>query len=473
MTRGSPEYEALARTHQHDDIRYMLEVFVDDFVSLAVPTSRDQLDHIANSVMTGMHEVFPPEEDPAWDPVSVKKIERWSVRKDLLGFEFDGRAKTMALSREKRDAITSTMGKWLRHDREGIPFEEFRSTMEKTRHAFTAVPEGRGLLLPKVLALQPQKVFLHRNKKLRSAVKDCRTFLQDSFKQPTHCQELVAAWPSFVGVKDASLHGVGGVIFGEGAACVPTVFRFPWPADVKADVKPRNPQGRLTNSDLECAGLVLLWLVMEEVLPLQAASVAHVALFSDNQPTVSWVERFAARGSLVADQLLRVLALRMRKNRVSPTTTMHIAGSRNAMTDIPSRSFGSEPEWHCTDDNQLLTLFNSLFPLPDKNSRTVFQPSSAICTELISVLRMQHFEMHEWRRLPRRGRSTTPSGQSTSGLFNWSLTFRTQATPSSNEHSQASQQECATDCTRDESSELARRLARSRPLARRLPWTEE
>ena len=145
-------------------------------------------------------------------------------------------------------------------------------------------------------------------------------------------------------MKDASAHGVGGVIFGEGSACVPTVFRLEWPDDVKADVKPRNPEGRITNSDLECAGLLFLWLVMEAILPLEALRVAHVALFSDNQPTVSWVERFAARGSLVADQLLRVLALRMHKARVSPLTTMHIAGSRNQMTDIPSRSFGSEPK---------------------------------------------------------------------------------------------------------------------------------
>ena len=226
----------------------------------------------------------------------------------------------MSLSAEKRKAIVGTMGKWLRHaDRshEGILFEEFYSTMEKVCHAFTAAPAGKGILslYNKILALEPPRVFLHRNKKLRSVVEDCRTFLQDSFKQRTPFWELVVAWPSFVGVKDTSLHGVGGVVFGEDRACVSTVFQLPWPDDIKADVKLRNPKGHLTNYDLECAGLVLLWLVMEEVLPLEQAAVSHVALFSDNQP---WVERFAARGSLVADQLFRVLAMWMRKNRVSP-----------------------------------------------------------------------------------------------------------------------------------------------------------
>jgi hypothetical protein len=61
-----------------------------------------------------------------------------------------------------------------------------------------------------------------------------------------------------------------------------------------------------------------------------------------NSPTVSWVNRLAAKGSLVAGELLRVLALRMKAKQVLPLTTLHIAGRDNAMTDIPSRSFGSE-----------------------------------------------------------------------------------------------------------------------------------
>jgi hypothetical protein len=39
---------------------------------------------------------------------------------------------------------------------------------------------------------------------------------------PTHCHELVMGWPDFVGVIDASSHGIGGVIFGELSECPPT-----------------------------------------------------------------------------------------------------------------------------------------------------------------------------------------------------------------------------------------------------------
>jgi len=115
-----------------------------------------------------------------------------------------------------------------------------------------------------------------------------------------------------------------------------------------------NPTGSITNSDLEMAGLLVLWLVMEEVCDVKDS---HVALFSDNSPTVHWVQRLAAKHSAIAMQLIRALALRLQLARASPLTPMHIAGVNNSLTDIPSRSFGSVATWHCTSDTQLLTLF--------------------------------------------------------------------------------------------------------------------
>jgi len=131
---------------------------------------------------------------------------------------------------------------------------------------------------------------------------------------PTKCLELVSGWPDFVGVKDASGHGHGvvGVIIGENEACPPTVFRMEWPDDIKAEINSsKNRSGKLINSDLEMSGLLLLFLVMEEVCTLKSDS--HIALFSDNQPTVSWVERLAAKSSAVAGQLVRALALQLKQ----------------------------------------------------------------------------------------------------------------------------------------------------------------
>ena len=151
---------------------------------------------------------------------------------------------------------------------------------------------------------------------------------------------------------------------GEKRACTPTVSRYEWPQDIKDDlVSKRNSTGRITNSYLEMAGLLMLWLVMETVCDVKSGT--HAALFSDNQPTVSWVRRMASKSSDVAGQLLRALSLRLKMKGVSPITALHVPGKQNAMTDIPSRSFGSVPQWHCKTDTDLLTLFNAKFPLPN------------------------------------------------------------------------------------------------------------
>lgn len=200
-----------------------------------------------------------------------------------------------------------------------------------------------------------------------------------------------------------------------------------WPEWVKQEVLKTNAgkQGTLTNSDLEMAGLLLLWLVMEEVCQLSSGS--HVALFSDNSPTVSWVNRLASRNSQVADQLIQALSLRLKSRGVSPLSTMHIAGKKNEMTDIPSRFFGSEQKWFCReekDETDLFNLYNSHFCLPDQNLWTVFRLSREIMSRIFSVLRTEVLGMDEWGRLPKPGRHTGKSGVSTANLFEWTISCR-------------------------------------------------
>ena len=214
------------------------------------------------------------------------------MQHDLLGFEFDGKpgTKTMQLDRTKRDFLLLLLHKWIRTARQSrapIPFPEFEATISKLRHAFITIPAGKGLLSPcnRILAIRPRAVSLTRNTEVQNAIRACRTLLREATESPTPCWELVLDWPDYVGMKDASKYGVGGVIVGEGKACTPTVFRVQWPRDIQQNlISVDNPQGTLTNSNLELAGLLMLWLVMEEVCIFQPAD--HVALFSDHSPTV-------------------------------------------------------------------------------------------------------------------------------------------------------------------------------------------
>ena len=387
-----------------------MEVYMDDYITAAVATEQQHLNHLANATMHGIHDVFTPDIIDDTDPISKHKLFKegaWALVKDILGLTFNGDDKTVWLEDDKRNALLTILHGWIRASRDathGIPFDDFRAVIYKIRHAFITIPAGKGLLSPfyRILARQPKFMFLHRNKQVKKALQECRLFLQHSITAPTKCTNLVTAWPDYVGIKDASKQGVGGIVIGERKGASPTVFRLEWPEDIRQDiVSERNPSGSITNSDLEMAGLLLLWLVMEAVCP--SLDGAHVALFSDNSPTVHWVERLASRHSIVAMQLIRALALRLQLQKASPLTPLHIAGIHNAITDIPSRSFGSIPKWHCPTDTHLLNLFNTMFPLPTQASWNVFQISSEISTRVISILRTKDFSLDAWRRLPKIG----------------------------------------------------------------------
>jgi hypothetical protein len=472
------DFRDLAADTTDPHFRYLLEVFVDDFIAGVIARAQSHLNHVSLSVMHGIHEVFPPDAVSADDAISEKKLIKgdgsWAHEKEILGMTFNGKNKTIWLSTDKRDAILSTLSSWIRHSAKhrGIPFKDFQSTLSKLQHAFITVPAGKGLLSPfyTVLAVKPDAVYLHRNTPLRTAVRDCRTFLRETISDPMPCSALVTGWPDFIGITDASGHGLGGVILGENSSVQPTVFRLQWPPDITASIiSSTNPTGTITNSDLELAGLFMLWLVMEDVCHPLANT--HVALFSDNSPTVHWVQRLAAKHSQLAMQLIRALALRLQLQRASPLTPLHIAGVDNAMTDIPSRSFGSDPKWHCKTDTDLARLFNASFPLPNQGLWTVYHLSSDIATRLISVLRMKPFSLDDWRRLPQPGTNTGRAGQPMSHLWEWTHTYRKQCTSTKLEHCQDLQPEYDPDITDAiNRSELAQSLQLSQPLGRRYPW---
>jgi hypothetical protein len=151
------------------------------------------------------------------------------------------------------------------------------------------------------------------------ALKDIRTILRASIKSPTQCRDLVVGWPDYVGIVDASSHDVGGIVIGEHSGIPPTVFCLEWLKDIAANsVSSFNSQGSITNSDLEMAGLLLLWLCIEAIV--RDIAHKHVALLSDNLPTISWVEKMASKKSQIAAKLVGALALCLNMTKTCPLT---------------------------------------------------------------------------------------------------------------------------------------------------------
>jgi uncharacterized protein YeeX (DUF496 family) len=158
------QVQELPETVDDNGFRYLEEVYVDDFMALAIALSKEQVRHVANALLTGIHDVFPADEEDENDPVSLKKLKQlegqFALDKEMLGFDFDGIFKTMILNAKKRELLLTTLHKWIRsasRSRMGIPFQEFESVTSKLRHAFTAIPAGKGLMTPynKLLQLHP------------------------------------------------------------------------------------------------------------------------------------------------------------------------------------------------------------------------------------------------------------------------------------------------------------------------------
>ena len=104
----------------NEPFNYMLEVYIYDYIELAIPKRQYQLHHVANSIITGIHDVFSPYKDDKEDAISLKKFLKnqaaWSIIKNVLVFEFDRNAggHTIWLTEERRTDILTKLKKCIR-----------------------------------------------------------------------------------------------------------------------------------------------------------------------------------------------------------------------------------------------------------------------------------------------------------------------------------------------------------------------
>ena len=89
----------------------------------------------------------------------------------------------------------------------------------------------------------------------------------------------------------------------------------------------------------------------------------------------------------------------MRARQESPLATHHIAGEKNFLGDIPSRSFGYKAAWHFDDEIYFLTFFNALFPLPSQKCWEGYRLSKHTLTKVISVFQMGDLRLDTWQTL--------------------------------------------------------------------------
>ena len=90
---------------------------------------------------------------------------------------------------------------------------------------------------------------------------------------------------------------------------------------------------------------------------------------------------------------------------------MNIAGKNNQMADIPSRAFKNGEYFRAQAD--LVTYFNTHFPLPQKNSWLEYKIPTKLASHVSSCLDGKLLPMESLLKLPRLGRSIGRSGRHT------------------------------------------------------------
>ncbi len=108
-TELSEDFSHLPPSVDTVPFRFLLEIYMDDYIGLAIPTLRPQLQHYSNVMMYGIHDVFPPDTNDNDDPISFLKLKQgngsWALVKDILGLTFNGTNKTVWLKGNKQKAI--------------------------------------------------------------------------------------------------------------------------------------------------------------------------------------------------------------------------------------------------------------------------------------------------------------------------------------------------------------------------------
>jgi hypothetical protein len=167
-------------------------------------------------------------------------------------------------------------------------------------------------------ALQGDQLWINicRNAPVKEALTNFCILIQRLGNRPTHCRELVVTKPGFIGFCDVSKLCAGGVWLSGTLQLAPVMWQLEWPSDIQRKVVSfANPNGKLTNSDLEMAGMLVHYLVLKHLISLRHM---HVAAWCNNTPTVSWTNKLSSSRSLLAGCLTRALALCLHANEAPP-----------------------------------------------------------------------------------------------------------------------------------------------------------
>ena len=129
------------------------------------------------------------------------------------------------------------------------------------------MPGTKGIFSPinKALKGEPSMIGLGKDSEVRAALLDLAILVQDLCKRPTHVKELIPSDNHYIGYCDACATGAGGTWMGGKVGLRPLVWRVPFDLAISSQVvSDKNPRGRLTNSDLEMAAVLMQYMILQQ-----------------------------------------------------------------------------------------------------------------------------------------------------------------------------------------------------------------
>ena len=187
-------------------------------------------------------------------------------------------------------------------------------------------------------------------------------------------------------------------------ATQPLVWRLEWPSFVSnAIVSSDNPNGTITNSDLELAGGLLHLEAAAQAFDIRERTVVSKG---DNLNTTFWERKGSATSNSAPAYLLRMFGMHQRYHRYVPRFD-YLAGSSNFIADALSRDL----------DLTLANIISNISPLlPQKLGYQVWTPRSELVSAIISALHRKQSPRESLLAEPAlplpTGRSGSPSQMS-------------------------------------------------------------
>ena len=338
------------------------------------------------------------------DPISEKKLTKleglWSHIKEILGWIIDGTNYTIYLPDKKVDKIKNKLQRLIK--RRSISIKLFQEIAGTLHHTVMGIPGSRGLFTALWAELRSSKQgFIHMNKSLQQTLKDFQWLFCEIANQPINVTQIVPIMPRIHGYIDACKYVAGGVwilTLNDGSLrCIFWSYTFP------PEIVQLLDDRIISINDLEMAGILIGWLVLEHLLP--SLTFVPAGIQCDNLSSVSWSLKFTAR-SLIAGHLLRALALRQQICKSAPLLVVPISGTANIMADVASRFYTDKSLQKSSPT--LLHYFNSNFL--QKNSWEEFHLRQKLGSLVMLSLQGTRSTLESWQRLPGLIKNTGKNG---------------------------------------------------------------